>query len=152
MGNFKSDLDIGEIAQDFISKQLEGEFGKMKVSKGLFKDYDLVSNDGYTIEVKLDKKSRSTNNVAIEYKYKNKPSGISTTKAMEWIHIFYLNGWVYCRTRREDLRNFIRTNIKSIVKTKGGDDNMSDILLIRKDDFVDRFNYIPINQGRVHED
>lgn len=150
MGDFKKDLSIGEIAQNFINKQLEREFGKMKVSRGLFGDYDLTSDSGYTVEVKFDRKSKSTDNVAIEYRYRGKPSGISTTKAIEWIHIFYLNGWVYCRIRREDLRNFIKTNIKSISRIKGGDNNMSDILLINKEDFTNRFNYIPINQEEAH--
>jgi len=90
MGNFKKDLKIGEYVQDYLVKELAGEFGKLKASEGKFSDYDLTSPDGYTFEVKFDRSSEHTNNTAIEFRYKNKESGICSTKAIEWIQVLHL--------------------------------------------------------------
>ena len=65
MGDFSEDLKIGIKAQDFLIKELEGELPGLKSIQGNFSNYDLVSNSGYTIEVKFDIKSKLTSNVAI---------------------------------------------------------------------------------------
>lgn len=141
---FKTDLSIGERAQDFAISVLKEEFPGIRQIKGDFADYDLIADNGYTIEVKFDKESRKTGNVAIEYLYKGRPSGIAKTKAREWLHIFYLDGWVYARAKTLDLKHYIKSNRKDLVETDGGDNHLSKLILINKEDFVNRFGFIGI--------
>lgn len=146
MGDFSEDLKIGIKAQDFLIKELEGELPGLKSIQGNFSNYDLVSNSGYTIEVKFDIKSKLTNNIAIEYEFNNNPSGLASTKAVEWIHIYYLKDkWVYSRIKTDNLKAFIRNNWKELRKLKGGDRNDSKLILIKTEDFVNSFPYREIS-------
>ena len=63
MGNFSQDLKIGEKAENFLIKELQEELPGLKSTQGNFPDYDLISDSGYTIEVKFDAISRTTGNV-----------------------------------------------------------------------------------------
>tara|TARA_R100001460_G_scaffold101252_1_gene145110 strand:- start:139 stop:498 length:360 start_codon:yes stop_codon:yes gene_type:complete len=63
------------------------KFGQMK-EKELA---DILENQ--KIEVKTDCKWKKTGNLAIEYKSRGKPSGISTTKAEYWAFILDSNGY-----------------------------------------------------------
>lgn len=146
MGDFSEDLKIGIKAQDFLIKELEGELPGLKSIQGNFSNYDLVSNSGYTIEVKFDIKSKLTSNVAIEYEFNNNPSGLASTKAVEWIHIYYLKDkWVYSRIKTDNLKAFIRNNWKELRKLKGGDRNDSKLILIKTEDFANNFPYKEIS-------
>lgn len=146
MGSFSEDLKIGIKAQDFLIKELEGELPGLKSMQGNFSNYDLVSNSGYTIEVKFDIKSKLTNNIAIEYEFNNNPSGLASTKAIEWVHIYYLKDkWVYSRIKTDNLKAFIRNNWKELRKLKGGDRNNSKLILIKTEDFVNNFPYKEIS-------
>ena len=52
------------------------------VVRGNFKQYDVCSLSGdIALEVKLDTKSMTTGNFAIEYSYRGEPSGIAATTA-----------------------------------------------------------------------
>lgn len=142
---FKDDVRIGEKAQSYIIKQLELEFPGIHSMHGNFSNYDLISDSGFTVEVKFDIKSKLTNNVGIEYEYQNNPSGLAKTKAMEWIHIYYLiDKWVYSRIKTHDLKAYIKNNWKYLKKLKGGDNNSSKMVIISTQDFADSFNYLPI--------
>ena len=51
-------------------------------------DYDLMTNNGTTIEVKVDDKCLKTGNIAIEVKGNcGQASGLSVTKADWWMHL-----------------------------------------------------------------
>ena len=142
---FKDDVKLGEKAQDYIIKQLQLEFPGIHSMHGNFSNYDLVSDSGFTAEVKFDIKSKLTNNVGVEYEYQGKPSGLAKTKAMEWIHIYHLtNKWVYSRIKVHDLKAYIKNNWKYLRKLKGGDRNSSKMVVINTQDFADRFTYFPI--------
>lgn len=145
MGEFTKDLKIGQHAQNYIIKELSEELPGLKSIQGNFSNYDLVSDDGYTIEVKFDIKSKLTDNIAIEYEYNRKPSGIAKTKAIEWIHIYYMDdGWVFSRLKIHTLKEYLRSNWKYFKKLEGGDNNSSKIVLIPIDDFADVFNFVRI--------
>ena len=147
MGNFSEDLKIGEYVQDFLIEELAGEFGKLKASEGEFSDYDLISEDGYTFEVKFDRSSRSTKNTAIEFRYKGRESGICSTKAIEWIQVLYNEDkWVYCRIPVENLRNFLRNNWEFFKTIMGGDDKQSALILVNKDIFLNEFEFKEIKE------
>lgn len=54
-----------------------GEFHENRVRQ-------LFEAEGGTIEVKADKAWHTTGNVAIEYRFRGRPSGLSTTEAKWW--------------------------------------------------------------------
>ena len=139
--NFDNDLKIGECIQDVLIKRLGSEFPGIHAMEGEFPDYDLECS-GYTFEVKFDYKSRFTNNTAIEYRYKNKPSGISHTKAIEWLQVFYIGKWVYSRIGVSTLKAYITSNWGVLDKVSGGDGGKSDLILIPKNDFANAFDFI----------
>ncbi len=139
--SFNSDLNTGLKAERAVIKRLQKEMPTLKqVQVG--SDYDLIDDDGYTIEVKYDKLSERTGNVGIEYLYKGKDSGLSATKAMEWVHIFFLDGeWVFARIPVSKLKSYIRSNWEYIKKVDGGDDLLAKMALISSDDFANTFSY-----------
>ena len=148
MGSFQKDVKLGEKAQDIIAQKLREEFPTIKSIKGRPYEYDLCTNDGYTIEVKFDIKSRLTGNVGIEYRYKTKPSGIARTHAMEWIHIYYLNDTlVYSRASVGSLRAYIKSNWEFLDKKDGGDNNNSKMVLITVEDFSTVFDFSPLEKN-----
>jgi hypothetical protein len=139
---FKRDLQLGEKAEEYLVDKLKKEFPTLKQLKKNFSEYDLMDDNGYTIEVKFDRKSKSTGNTAIECEYKGNPSGINCTKAMEWIQIYYLNNqWVYSRIKTYDLRAFVKSNGDYLTTIDGGDNKLSKMILIPVEDFADTFNY-----------
>lgn len=146
MGNFSQDLKIGEKAENFLIKELQEELPGLKSTQGNFPDYDLISDSGYTIEVKFDAISKTTGNVGFEYECNNHPSGLASTKAMEWIHVYYLiDKWVYSRIRTNNLKSFIKDNWNELKKVKGGDRNSSKLILIDSEDFANNFPYKEIS-------
>ena len=146
MGNFTQDLKIGERAQDFIIKELQSEYPGIKSMQGNFSNYDLVSDSGYTAEVKFDRMSRNTGKVGIEYEYNNYPSGIAKTTAMDWVHIYRFNSqWVYSKMKVADLKSFTKSNWKHLRKVTGGDYGAAKLVLISIPDFAERFSFKTIN-------
>lgn len=125
MGHYKFDLDLPE-----------GEF-----VEGLVKD--LLSGERGTIEVKRDWKVTETGNLAIEYKYKGKPSGIATTKATWWAIVlderqFAHEMIIFIKTSR--LREMARGIYKKRGGVIGGDKRQSKMVLIPVEEF---FKYNP---------
>ena len=142
---FKRDLELGEKAEEYLVDKLKKELPTLKQLKKNFSGYDLIDDNGYTIEVKFDKKSKATNNTAIECEYKGNPSGINCTKAMEWIQIYYLNNqWVYSRIKTYNLKAYIESNQEYLTTLPGGDDKLSKMILMSTEDFADTFNYEPL--------
>jgi hypothetical protein len=84
--------------------------------------------------------------VGFEYECGNHPSGLASTKAIEWIHIYYLTDkWVYVRIRTNNLKSFIKDNWNELKKVKGGDRNSSKLILIDSEDFANNFPYKEIS-------
>ena len=113
--DFRYDLHLG--------KSYESEIMKI-----------LTSENDIKIEVKRDGFVSTTQNLAIEYKCRGKFSGLSTSEA-DW-YAFFLGGDEY----KDEVIVLIKTDrLKKIVKkvyTKnkkkimGGDDNLSEMILI----------------------
>ena len=108
--NFQYDLEFGEIrekrvADIFLKKKIE-----VKTERGIW---------------------TKTGNIAIEYEWNGKPSGITTTQAEYWCHILEIEGMEFCIL-------FIKTDVlKTLLKTventrtvMGGDDNLSKLVLL----------------------
>lgn len=85
---FLKDLEKGKIFERLICEKLGLEFNGLRVVEGYQKGFDLIDNTGYKIEVKTDFESEKTDNIAIEIRCRDSLSGLATTKAKEWIHIF----------------------------------------------------------------
>lgn len=146
MTKFNDDLTIGHKAEDYILSQLKEEFPSIKRFKGYNKDFDLVTVDGYSFEVKFDRISKDTKRVGFEFECNGKPSGIKSTKANEWIHIYYLyDKWVYSRVAIKSLKAFLRNNKEYLQIAEGGDNNASKMALVSVYDFSETFSFTPIN-------
>lgn len=141
---FEEDLKNGKIYEKRSLLYLE--YDKYKMIEGNFKEYDLEivkDNKKIKIEVKSDKQASITNNLAIEYKYNNKKSGISSTTADYYIYfILYPNEIIDGKKfsaesfHREEVYKIPVGELKIIVKTcqkvNGGDGNKSKIYLVPK--------------------
>ena len=111
---FDIDLAFGEKGENFVKGVLQGN-GK--------------------IEVKTERdKWKTTGNMIIEYRCRGKLSGISVTKATTWIHCFYYKGKIEFSLifNVNELKQKVKRLLKEGVARKGvgGDDNLSDILII----------------------
>ena len=112
--NFDIDLDFGKKGEDWVIQLFEGnEKIEVKTERGLWKE---------------------TGNIAIEVKYKGKPSGLSTTEANMWIHLLEDNreivgGFIIpVKTLKKRIKELYEAKEVSIVK--GGDGNESLIALL----------------------
>ena len=80
--NFKKDLEFGHKYELELLKHIDHD--NYLISTGIFKPYDIkFFKDDKCIryEVKADRLTIKTNNIAIEFECSNKPSGITTTRA-----------------------------------------------------------------------
>ena len=116
-GNFQFDLDLK------LGKGFESQL------------YNILSGEnGTQIEVKADRFSSDTNNIAIEFKCRGKLSGISTSEA-EW-YAFVLGGDLYndetiVLIKTERLKRIVKKVYNKYKKiTHGGDGNFSEMILI----------------------
>lgn len=108
--SFWSDLRKGNETEIKISFLYEKE-GYTRVEKRDDGKYDLLLKKDdimKSFEVKTDfyVKSDKDENIFVEFEYKNRPSGISTTEADWWVNYFYNLKEVWYITT-EDLRNLI---------------------------------------------
>ena len=112
----------------------------------------LLKEDG-KIEVKTERDTwASTGNIAIEIRFRGKPSGLAGTKADWWFHILTINGemeTMVCFPVKK-LKDIIRELLKKglVKRVKGGDNNDSELLLVPIDKLLSKkfFN----NKGVVH--
>ena len=113
-GNWDISLEFGEHHESEVRQIFEG--------------------DG-TIEVKADKIWHKTGNIAIEYKFRNKPSGISTTEAKWWCVVITNK----IKPRKSDailvvevekLRKHLKAMFHQLKKVDGGFKSASRLLLV----------------------
>ena len=109
---------------------LDLEFGKL--GEKFVEDMQLGNKK---IEVKTERDIwKTTGNIAIEIRYKGKPSGLSTTDSSVWIHLLSYNGQIESGflfsvpKLKEMVKSLISGKIARMVM--GGDDNLSQIVLI----------------------
>jgi len=128
--NFDNYLKSGEEEQDKVLKIVQlYDFGAYQ-EEGNFPDYDIkMPMKDITIEVKRDFRSEETQNLAFEVKFGKKPSGLAHTKADLWVtadvHYFY---WFYVN----ELKEWITENKDLCKVVKGGDDNMSEMIIVKR--------------------
>ena len=120
---FISDLVLGQYyEQEYIKYK---EFDNVHHPKEkCFKDYDFKNLDTEkSYEVKADRKTQKTGNLFIEFKSRDKPSGISTTKADYWVHFITCENGMqskqYIKIKTNKLKKLIQKYEPE--KRKGGD-------------------------------
>jgi len=99
------------------------------------KGYDVTfEKDGvtYTGELKTDYQYSQTGNVAVEYEYRNRPSGIFSTTADLW---FYKLGDEYYVVSPKKIKEYVATHRRSLRFVCGGDDGASKLVLIPIEQF-----------------
>jgi hypothetical protein len=87
MNKFKMNLNQGKKYEKIALEYLK--YDTVEHIEGNFKEYDfIISKDNikYKYEVKSDRQASITGNLAIEYEYNKKPSGISSSLADFWIY------------------------------------------------------------------
>jgi phosphoglucomutase len=114
-------------APDFDLDLQFGEFHEELLFRSLSKTGNV------TVEVKTDRLAAKTGNLAIEFKYKGKPSGILTTKADEWFFVVLEeDGSIRYRfnvpTAR--LKKIAHGRYKRGYTATGGQDNQSEMVLV----------------------
>lgn len=131
-------LTSGEKKEEQVRKYLEKTRHKaVRKMQGNFKDWDLVADSGTKYEVKRDFKGDETGNLFIELKWNGENSGLSITRADWWVHCCKNNWYIF---DVDTLKNFIKANWKHLEKKKGGNDNNSWGVLIKKND-IEKFIY-----------
>jgi hypothetical protein len=116
---FQKDLKLGLKYEVEILKYIK--YDTYKQSTGIFKEYDIktIKDDIITkYEIKADRIAFKTNNLCIEYEYKNKPSGIETTKADYF-------GYFILKNNSHDVYIIPTNNIKQSIKDKKYKKSMS---------------------------
>ena len=131
--SFQTAYALGRKYEQVLLRTLNfNNISSYKVASGYFKDWDVFvqTKDGRTItfESKADTYAQRTNELAIEFRYRNEPSGIESTKATIWAH------WVV-GTRRyyliptRVLRRLIEEGKYTSIK-RGGDGSMSAMYIV----------------------
>lgn len=87
---FEADLGLGQKGEDVILKIIQKKYPNAHRIIGYFRGYDIfIPEVDIKVEVKSDRLSKKTGNIAIEYGCNNKASGIITTEADYWGLIAY---------------------------------------------------------------
>lgn len=113
--DFQYDLKVGQLAEKSVGK--------------------LLMLDDSTIEVKLDLLTQKTGNIAIEYRSRDKKSGISTTKAKYWAFVISIDNKDYEEfpvviITTDYLKEIARKHYKLGHIARGGDNNTSQMVLV----------------------
>lgn len=87
------------------------------------------------IEVKTDRIAHVTGNIAVEYRFRGRPSGISTTEADYWAFLLY-DMTTIIMVPTEKLKGIARDRYKKDEITLGGDDNASEMILIPIEELI----------------
>ncbi|ANS03895.1 hypothetical protein [uncultured Mediterranean phage uvDeep-CGR2-AD3-C191] len=91
---------------------------------------DLLSMTASKIEVKTDRLWKTTGNIALEVKWRGRPSGLATTKADYWIFILAdgdedFSKLIFSVKRLKRIARRFKHNFRY-----GGDDNQSKLILV----------------------
>lgn len=96
-------------------------------------------NGGQKIEVKTDRMSHKTGNIAVEFRCRGKLSGIATSEADYWA--FVLNdGKLTLFIKTESLRDIARLYYEKGYVKQGGDDYASELIILPLKLLIDEIN------------
>lgn len=134
---FKEDLKFGQKYELIALKYFEYNTYKQNNDNR----YDLLLDDKIKVEVKADRLSHLTNNIAIEYECFNEPSGISTSEADFYIYFIIKpnNEYTVYKFKTDELKDIIK-NCRIV---RGGDMKASKMYLLNVNkikNFIMRLN------------
>jgi hypothetical protein len=137
--NFRKDLQESEKSVEKVREYLKS-LNYTHITSNDDGRYDLKyrTHEGkvLTAEVKNDLMYKTTNNVAIEFQSRGKPSGISTSQADVWFYV--LDDNIYeCSTGK--IRVYLIQHWDRFKRVTGGDDRTSLIALLPMDEFTTLF-------------
>lgn len=138
MTAFENDLAFGELYQRIYINELDLSGWRVIMPSGYLKEYDIqfiqmATNKDSFVEVKVDRKTKDTGNLAIEFRCNGVPSGITTTKAHWWIHFVHTQS-TYYKIPVSVLRRKIQQK-KFLFTTRGGDGRRAELYVFPKDSF-----------------
>lgn len=104
--DFRYDLLVGQSAENFLGKLLEGK----------------------KLEVKLDKLAHKTGRVFVEFESRGKPSVLATSQADYWCYIIEGRGAIIVSIER--MKEVSRGALQERGEIRGGDSNTSRGVLV----------------------
>ena len=102
---FLRDLQRGKNEETKVFNYYKKQFLSTKHISGNNKQYDIIIPEKFSIEVKFDDRSNSTENYFIEAFYQNQESGINATTAKLWV---ISNGSKYLFVNTKDIKKCIK--------------------------------------------
>ena len=128
MGNFKEDLNKGKKAENYICNFLHHWYPTATVFEGKNKGYDIdIPEIEEQMEVKYDRMSKDTGNLAIEFEFNGSPSGVNATTSKRWCILFaFESNWNFAFVEIDTLKKMCIG--KRVVK--GGDGWLSQMYLL----------------------
>jgi hypothetical protein len=140
--NFKKDIILGEEGEEFIKEFLIKK-GFVFISDNKNNNFDLImsyKDREFKYEIKTDvllSKENDTGNLVVEFESRNKPSGISITKADYFVYFIPKLGEIW-NIRVDKLKKLInKNNFKKVV---GGDvGSNTKMYLIKRENFKNHF-------------
>lgn len=136
--SFEKDLPLGRRFETEVKRVLE-EFRftvKHMQDNFIFYDLEVTREKLRTVECKYDRESKYTQNIAIEYECRDKPSGIQVTTADYWIHYYFDKRWRIAVYPLKDLKKLCEGK----PRVPGGDWNQSRVFLIPKNLILPQYN------------
>lgn len=123
--SFFKDLKFGH---GYEKKALEYfEYTSVEIPQGKCKGYDFILDGTIKVEVKADRLAQRTGNIAIEYKSRGKPSGLSTTEAYYYIYFVERYSNNECYILPVEILKQLTTNSITVM---GGDNRSSALYLL----------------------
>ena len=104
---FYQDLEFGENNERLVLKKVQVKYPKAYKVEGYCKEWDIyIPEKKIGIEVKSDRRSHETGNIAIECAYGGEPSGIEATRAAWWVYITRCHlYWILTEKIRECIKD-----------------------------------------------
>jgi len=144
MGDWKEDLKKGQKVEDEFIEVLKYLDNSAYRKRGYCREYDIVMpSSNKLFEVKYDDYSKYSSNWCFEYKFRGEASGLAVTKADYFVMVDDNDYWIF---RTDDLKAFIRNNWDCFRKTKGGNNNDVNMVLVKKSDLANYGDYCKINR------
>lgn len=129
--SFAADLQFGQEAEARVAEYFRQQGYDVEQSKGYDKAKDMTLEK--KVEVKYDRLAVRTGNIAIEVRYKGLLSGLSSTKATDWVICTDQGCWLAPVTQ-------LRAWVKDVGAphgvwhtVKAGDDKLAEVVLVPYD-------------------
>jgi hypothetical protein len=111
---FLIDLKRGKKEENKVYHYFLRKYPNTIIYDGYKKEYDILVNETYGVEVKFDERSKSTGNFFIEAFYNGVTSGINSTSAKIWV---ISNGEKYFFIDTIQIKKFIKENNLKLMET-----------------------------------